>query len=213
MAGIWNTPIGGRTGAIDPVARGANWFFWIAGLSVINTVLYLLGQSVFMVMGLASAAIASGLFQGIGNGLGGGRGSVLGVVMGLLGAILVAGIFAGLGLAARKRMGWAFIVGMVLYALDALIWLVFRDYMSVLFHGLALAFIFQGFQALLRSKAAPSAVAAMPVGDPALAQARPVATPAVAAVASSAVAAAAPSTDAPREATAPPAFDMRPPTV
>jgi hypothetical protein len=198
------------------VARGANWFFWIAGLSVANTALYLLGQSVFMVMGLASSAIASGLFQGIGNGLGGGKGSVLGVVMGLFGAILMAGIFVGLGWAARKRMGWAFIVGMVLYALDALIWLAFRDYMSVLFHGLALVFIFQGFQALLRSKAAPSAVAAMPVGDPALAQARPAvapATPAMAGGTSSAVAAGTPSAVAPREATAPPAFDMRPPSM
>jgi hypothetical protein len=208
MAGLWNTPIGGRTGTIDPVARGANWFFWIAGLSVANTVLYLLGQSVFMVMGLASAAIASGFFQGIGNGLGGGRGSVLGVVSGLLGALLISSIFVGLGWAARKRMAWAFIVGMVLYALDALIWLAFRDYMSVLFHGLALVLIFQGFQALVRRKAAPSAVAVSPVGDPVLAQAQPVAMPAT-----PAMAAGAPTVGAPRESTAPAAFDMQPPSM
>lgn len=209
MAGFWNAPIGSN-GRVDPVARGANWFFWIAGLSVANTVMYMFGAGVFMVMGLASAMVATVFFEGLGAALAG-RGSVASIVMGVLSAVLFSGIFAGLGWFARKRMGWAFVVGMVLYTLDALIWLALGDFMSVLFHALALVFIFQGYRALVASRkvAVPGGAT---VGDAALAQARPVQA------AASAVGPAVPVVPAsqsafaePREATAPAAFDMRPP--
>lgn len=106
MAGIFGTPIGRGTGGFDPVARGANWFFWIAGLSLVNSVLWLLGTNTFMVMGLASSMVATGFFLGIGRGLAG-TGSAISIALGVLGALLISSIFAGLGLAARKSMGWA----------------------------------------------------------------------------------------------------------
>jgi hypothetical protein len=48
-------------------------------------------------------------------------------------------------LAVRKHI-WAFLVGMVLFGLDALLLLLFLDVIAILFHGLALFYLFRGFQ-------------------------------------------------------------------
>src|SRR5438874_281417 len=61
-----------------------------------------------------------------------------GTVIALLFDAVVAAGFAGLGLAARKAASWAFIVGMSIYGLDALLLAWATDWLSVAFHGLAL---------------------------------------------------------------------------
>jgi hypothetical protein len=192
------------------VMSGANWFFWIAGLSLGNSLLFLVGGNTFMVIGLASSMYAQAFLQGVGTALAG-QGSVISVAMGLFGALLITGVFAGLGLAARKRLGWAFLVGMVLYALDALVFLLLGDYLSVVFHLLALVMIFQGFRALGTVQKAQDATAAQAaVGDPALAQV----SPAGAYEPSSAMQVPVqPPIEGPRESTAPPAFDAQPPEM
>jgi len=63
-----------------------------------------------------------------------------GTVIALLFDAVVAAGFAGLGLAARKAASWAFIVGMSIYGLDALLLAWATDWLSVAFHGLALFF-------------------------------------------------------------------------
>jgi hypothetical protein len=199
------------------MVSGANWFLWIAGLSLANSVLYLLGQNLFMVIGLASSMYAQGFLQGVGTALAG-QGSVVSVAMGLLGALLVTSIFAGLGLAARKRMAWAFIVGMVLYALDGLLMLQLGDYMSAGFHLFALFMIFKGFQAIgvvRKSEAAMAvqAAAAAVAGDPALAQVSPSGAFASPAATAAVTIPAMTPAEEPRESTAPPAFDAQPPEM
>jgi len=49
--------------------------------------------------------------------------------------ILVCGLFAGLGWFARKGHVWAFIVGIILYALDAMIFLLAKNCCRWHFHG------------------------------------------------------------------------------
>lgn len=60
----------------------------------------------------------------------------------------VAGIVALFALLAGRRRGWAFIVGMALYALDGLVFLLFGDFLSAGFHAFALFGIFSGYRAL-----------------------------------------------------------------
>jgi len=86
-----------------------------------------------------------------------------GTVIALLFDAVVAAGFAGLGLAARKAASWAFIVGMSIYGLDALLLAWATDWLSVAFHGLALFFLFNGFRAS-RQLAAARAAALIPPG-------------------------------------------------
>ncbi len=68
-----------------------------------------------------------------------------GVALGL--DILAAGFYALYGLFARKGARWAFVAGMVFYALDGLLLLYVKDWLAAAFHAYVLFRLFQGFQA------------------------------------------------------------------
>jgi hypothetical protein len=144
------------SGQVPILRSGANWFFWIAGLSIINSIIAATGSNWNFVVGLgitqAADAFGSVMITG-----------TTGTVIALLFDALVAGGFAGLGLAARKGASWAFIVGMSLYSLDALLLAWVTDWLSVAFHGVALFFLFNGFRAS-RQLAAARAAALIPPG-------------------------------------------------
>jgi hypothetical protein len=61
------------------------------------------------------------------------------------------GVFVVIGLFAVRGYRWAFILGGVLYTLDALIYLYFGDYIPLAFHVLALFYIVSGGIALHRA--------------------------------------------------------------
>ncbi len=113
---------------------GANWFFWIAGLSLINSFSALTGSHFHFVVGL-------GLTQII-DQVAGSVGAVATVL-----DVIAAGIFIGFGVLARKKQEWAFIVGMILYGLDALLFVIAKDVVSIAFHLLALFYIYRGMKA------------------------------------------------------------------
>ena len=120
--------------ASDPIVQSAaRWFWWIAGLSLINAVLFHAGSDVNFVVGLAMTTLASVVFA-----------------KNLPVAILLAGITVGfyflMGLYAQRQRLWAFYLGLALYTVDALIYAALKDWMSVGFHALAAFFIFKGIQ-------------------------------------------------------------------
>jgi hypothetical protein len=73
----------------------------------------------------------------------------LAFVMDFLASVAVA-VF---GLLAHKRKAWAFVVGMVLYALDGLLFVMVGDWLSAGFHAFALFGIFGGLSALRKLRA------------------------------------------------------------
>ena len=114
---------------------GGDWFFWIAGFSVINSVLALFGTSIHFVIGLGTTEIIDSGAIGIPKGAA--------IALDLF----VAAFYVLFGFFARKGARWAFIVGAIFYALDGLLLLSFKDWLSVAFHAYALYRIFGGFQA------------------------------------------------------------------
>jgi hypothetical protein len=70
------------------------------------------------------------------------------MALALVAEIMVAGIFVLLGALARKGLKWAFILGMVFYALDGIIWLAFGEYLPAGFHLLGLYGLYTGVRAL-----------------------------------------------------------------
>ena len=61
--------------------------------------------------------------------------------------IFVAGIFIVFGYFSNKKHQWSFIIGIVLYALDMLIALAFKDFLSIFIHIIALLGIYNGLKA------------------------------------------------------------------
>lgn len=118
--------------------NGLSWFFWIAGLSVVNTIVYLAGGNWNFIVGLGITQIIDEFvveMQGTG------------MYIALIIDILVAGGFALLGFLAKKRKYWVFIVGITIYGLDALIFLYVQDWVGVAFHALAIYGFVKGIKA------------------------------------------------------------------
>ena len=136
---------------------GANWFFWIAGLSLANTGMTLTGSDRSFVLGLAVTQVADAFAKAMVEQ--GGPPSLHWLAVGF--DVLAAGIFVAAGALARRRVTWVYVAVMVLYLLDAALCGVFQIWMSLAFHALALFYLWSGFSALrtLRAAAAPPVAA------------------------------------------------------
>ncbi len=128
------------------IRSGVNWFFWIAGLSLLNTVIYLSGSSLTFVIGLGVTQIVDGFMSGLAQSLG--QSGIIARIVGVALDMGFAGVFILLGVFGRKRYRWPIIVGIVFYAIDGIIVLLFRDYFGAAFHALALVGIAGSLKAI-----------------------------------------------------------------
>lgn len=117
---------------------GSGWFYWIAGLSVVNSAITQFEGQWAFIIGLGITQVIDEIMRQAG-----GAAPVIGFVI----SLVVAGVFALFGVLARKRQTWAFYVGMVLYALDGLLFLLVQDWLSIGFHVFALYCIYGGLAA------------------------------------------------------------------
>lgn len=131
----------------NQVKVGINWFFWIAGLSLLNSIIFFAGGSITFVVGLGATQIIDVFSSALAREINSGAGTLIRVV-GFILDFLFAGIFALCGILGRKRFRWAIIIGMVLYALDGLISLAFRDWLGAFFHAFALTGLWRGLKAI-----------------------------------------------------------------
>jgi hypothetical protein len=123
---------------------GASWFFWIAGLSLINSLAALTGSNWGFVLGLGVTQVIDAIAHQIGGA---------GLAVGLALDFAASGLFIGCGVLARKGLAWVFVAGMALYALDGLLFLLVGDWFGLAFHVFVLFCLFKGLQAarLLRA--------------------------------------------------------------
>jgi hypothetical protein len=121
---------------------GARWFFWIAGLSIITSIVSLFGGGFAFFLSLGTTQFIDGVARGLAQELGDST-----KIVALVFDVLVAGVFALIGWFALKRQPWSFIVGMTLFMLDAMLLLVFQIWISFAFHLLVVFWIFKGYQA------------------------------------------------------------------
>jgi hypothetical protein len=128
------------------VKNGANNFYWIAALSVINSIIALFGGQVTFVIGLGLTQVVDGLIfflaQQIPQAV-----TVIRIV-GIVVSVGLALVFAAFGYFAGKSKRWAFQVGMGLYALDGLLLLYFQDWLGFGFHIVILWALYGGLKAL-----------------------------------------------------------------
>jgi len=118
------------------VRIGAKWFYWIGGLSLVNSLAAILGGNFHFVIGLGMSSIVDALAKQAGS-----AGTVLDIVINGF----IVGVFFLFGYFACKLQKWAFFAGMALYAADALLVLAASDFLSVAFHVYALYAVYRGF--------------------------------------------------------------------
>lgn len=131
-------PVSTGSAAAAQLKSGASWFYWIAGLSIINSIIALTGSGVGFILGLGITQFIDAFAQSLE-----GSGKMVAIFL----DVVAAGIFVLFGVFANKRHTWAFIVGMLLYALDGLLFLLVQDWLGLGFHAFALFCLFRGFQA------------------------------------------------------------------
>jgi hypothetical protein len=122
--------------ATRPAAKGASFFFLIAGFSAVNTLLVLGGSHIVLGIGLTVSKFGQGV-------------SVPAI---LVLNVIAIGIFVLLGIFARNGSKAAFIVGMLLYAGDGLLLYLSGDpgahIPGLVVHGLFLVGMFKGLTQL-----------------------------------------------------------------
>ena len=120
--------------------NGARWFYWVAGLSLVNSLASLGGQQWRFILGLGITQLADALAAHSGRGLG---------VVAVMDAVIVGG-FVLLGRFAQQGRVWAFGVGAAIYSLDGLIFVGLRDWIGVAFHVFVLVMTVRGLDAARR---------------------------------------------------------------
>lgn len=122
---------------------GASWFYWIAVLSVVNSIIAIVsGGGWSFIFGLGVTQI----IDAIGAQLGEDYGNVPKIIAFVM-SLIAAGVFILFGFLAKKRLLPGFIIGMVLYLLDGLLFLLAKDIFSLAFHAYALFSMWGGLQA------------------------------------------------------------------
>ncbi len=130
------------------LSSGANWFYWIAGLSVVNSLANYFEANWNFAVGLGITQV----FDGLGYySRSEGSAPMISTAL-LVVSIVIAGLFFLLGVFANRGVLTAFVFGIVIYFLDALLMLYATDILGIIIHVIALIFIIRGFLAARQLK-------------------------------------------------------------
>ncbi|MGH7599621.1 MAG: ankyrin repeat domain-containing protein [bacterium] len=136
-----------KYGIEDPAASGAKWFFLIAGLSLVNSLIVLFGGNLYFLVGLGITQFIDGFAIGMVNESGAEFRTVANTIAFLF-DVGIAGVFVAFGVFARKRQKWSFITGMCLYAFDGLLFLLFKEFLALGFHLFILWKLYDGLESI-----------------------------------------------------------------
>jgi hypothetical protein len=138
--------------------NGAGWFYWVAGLSAVNSIIALSGGNHGFALGLGVTLISdSAAVAGANQGLGW-------QVTAFAAAFdaIVLGMVVLCGWLSQKRILPIFALGMGLYFLDGRFFLLIMDVMSIAIHGFALWGMISGFNAYRKLNQIERQLAALP---------------------------------------------------
>ena len=131
--------------------NGGAWFYWIGGASILNSVLNAAGTQWGLAVGLGLTYLIDGLAEGLSN-------TVRTPIYAFIIDIAIAGGFLLLGRAARRGnlVWWA--IGIAIYLLDGLLFVLFQDLLGIAVHAIAIYGLVSGWRAAraLKQYAAPS---------------------------------------------------------
>lgn len=107
------------------IKNGASWFYVIGFLSLINSFAFLMNAQFNFIVGLGITQVIDGMAKNMGP-----NGTTIGLVL----DAAAAGLFLILGICAIRKQAWAFILGMILYLGDGVLFFLVQDWIGVAFH-------------------------------------------------------------------------------
>ncbi|HZI63116.1 MAG TPA: hypothetical protein VFD62_20640 [Pyrinomonadaceae bacterium] len=121
---------------------GANWFYWIAGLTLVTSFLSFSGTDWRFLISLGTTQVIDALAAELSDE-GGGAPKIIAIVL----DVILAGVFVVFGVLANKKLLWAYILGMTIFVLDGVVSLVVEDWIGAIAHVVVLVFMVPGFLA------------------------------------------------------------------
>ena len=125
--------------------NGANWFYWIAALSVANTLIMFVGGNIAIVFGLATTYFGGAIAEVAAQN--DPQSAAIARAVGSCFTLVIALIFCGFGWLANKRFQSMYFIGMGLYLLDGLLFLPLGMWICAASHAYAVYIMWGGFQA------------------------------------------------------------------
>lgn len=132
----------------NKMKSGANWFIWIGVLSLINSIVIHCGGEFGFIFGLGITMVIDVLLK------------ELSILIAVLIDLFITSLFVLIGILGGKGISALLIVGMILYTLDTLIFVLAGEWLPIAVHVFALIGIFNGIKAgfeLKRLKLPPAA--------------------------------------------------------
>ena len=142
-----STPLGTATSpaAMDPrvpviqrMTRGAGWFLTIGVLSGVNALLQIFDAKIHFIFGLGITQVVAAMAHGMGQ-----NGTI--ITIAIDGLFVITLILCSRW--ARAGSQGAFLGGMIAYALDGVLLLIFSMWLEAAVHAYALWMIWQGYSA------------------------------------------------------------------
>ena len=134
-----------RAELVKRVENGGRWFYWIAGLSAVNFVFFVLGSENGFALGTLVDYFLQGILEELAD-----------PSFGWIAHVVVIGVFAFLGVRATAGAQWASIVGGLLYALDGVLFLLVGGWIGIAVHAFALFAIVSAVISLRRLHGTPA---------------------------------------------------------
>lgn len=124
---------------------GINWFYWVAGLVIINTIIFIAGSTPNYFIGLGANQLVDGYAVTVSTGT-----EVAPLMRWVAGAIdlLLAGVFIVFGYRGQRSYRVWIVAGIALYTLDGLISLIVSDWLGVAFHAFVIYSLVRGLRAM-----------------------------------------------------------------
>jgi hypothetical protein len=148
-ARLWDEHV--KVDQLNRIKTGENTFYAIAGVSLIETIIFWSGKPINFLDSLGITQVLDLFTKGLMRQMP--KLLVIPQITAFILDLALAALFAFLGFYAHKsHKPWVFIVGMALYALDMLIVMRFVDVVSTAFHAAALFLLYRALMALREVK-------------------------------------------------------------
>jgi hypothetical protein len=124
---------------------GVSWFYWLALVSVVTTIIYIIGGTPNFFLGLGVNQLVAGYTMAVANG------TQVALLMRLVGGaieLLLAGIFVLFGMRGLRSYRSWIVAGIMLYTLDGLIFAYLGVWLGVFVHAYVLYNLIRGLRAL-----------------------------------------------------------------
>jgi len=132
----------------------SSWFYWMVGLSLVNTVIVSSGSTWAFYLGLGITQVIDivGLNFKTVQEASGASGISGGQIACWFADLLILGFLVFLAVMLTRRMAWALWCGVILYGFDALFFLVATQWIALGFHAFVLYKLSRGFSILKEAK-------------------------------------------------------------